>query len=464
MPSSVADLFRLTYLTWLDSQESTRQAKYAMFRAYYEGDHDTQLTARIKAFLELSSNQDFSLNFCPIVVDALAEKLRVSGFQCEQGDDVLWDWWRKNRMDALQSVVHRAAVRDGDTYLLVEYDDRLGRPRMSYEPAYDGTSGVHVVYSDENRNQPLVAVKYWQQTTGTGAGSMRRANLYYPERIEKYLAADGAAAWTQFDDGSGEWPIPWVTAKGEPLGIPVFHFRNKDQGYSYGESELEDVVPPQNALNKGLIDLLGAADTTGFRVFTVTGDTVADGQTIAPGTFLWSPNPDARIGAIDGADLTSLLKFKDSLAVDIARITRTPLSYFQVTGQVMAEGTLKQQESGLVAKAHDRQVVFGNAWEDAMSMARRLANVYGPGGLDEEADISCLWTDPESRNEKEHLEALALKAQLGVPEETLWAEMGYDAAAIDRMQEERQAAQTSGITGLGQALIEQERRFNAGAA
>lgn len=462
MPSSVADLFRLTYLSWLDGQESTRQRKYAMFRDYYEGEHATQLTARIKAFLELTSDQDFSLNFCPIVVDALAERLKVSGVQCDEQDDVLWDWWRKNRMDALQGVVHRAGVRDGDTYVLVEYDAAKGRPRFSYEPAYDGSSGMHLVYSDEDRMAPLVAVKYWQTTVGSGAGTVRRANLYYPERIEKYLAADAGSSWAQFDDGSGEWPIPWVAADGAPLGIPVLHFRNKDQGYSYGESELEDVISPQNALNKGLIDLLGAADTTGFRVFTVTGDKVEDDQTVAPGAFLWSEQPEARIGAIDGADLTSLIAFKDSLAVDIARITRTPLSFFQVSGQVSAEGTLKQQESGLIAKALDRQVVFGNAWEDVLAMARRLHNRYGAGGLDEEADLSILWEDPETRNEVEHLEGLKVKAELGVPQETIWREMGYSADDIERMYEEKARETASGISGLGQALLAQERGFNAG--
>ncbi len=411
MPSNAAELVQLSYLAWLEQQDTDRYAKYATFRAYYEGDHSTQLTARMRKFLELQADADFSLNFCPIVVDSLAEKLKVAGFECEGQADTFREWWRKNRMDAMQGVVHTAAIRDGDTYMLVEWDNDRGYPRLTQENAYDGSQGVHVVYSDERRNQPIVAIKKWIVTSGLGI-TTRRANMYYPDRIEKYVSTD--KDWAQYIEETGQyagqWPIPWGT-ESEPLGIPVIHWRNKDQGYSYGESELEDVVPITNGGNKAFIGVLAAADTTGFQLLYATG--VPSGTTfaLAPGSVLTSTDSASGFGAIPAADLTGLIELKDSICADIAKVTRTPLSYFQLTGQIAAAGTLKEQRSGLISKALDRQTTFGNAWEDVMYFARKLNNYFGPGGMNEEEEISCVWRDDEKPDGKELAEEVALLTQ-----------------------------------------------------
>lgn len=461
MPSGV-DLVQLSYLSWLESQEQDRAAKYAMFRSYYEGEHETQLTARQRKYLELRSEQDFSLNYCPIVVDALAEKLKITGFECDDQPELLWEWWRKARMDGVQGVVHTAAVRDGDTYVLVEWSNEHGRPVWTQENAYDGSQGLHIVYSDERRNVPMVAIKRWIVTSGANV-TTRRTNLYWPDRIEKYADDGGSNSyWRPFEEQGQPWPIPWTRSGGAPRGIPVFHFRNKDQGYSYGESELEDVVPVQNGLNKSFIDLFAAADATGFRIMTMVGGDPTN-ITVAPGGWVYMTDPAGKITAIDGADLTGLVSLKDSIAAEIGKITRTPLSYFQLTGQVTAADTLKQQEAGLLSKATDRAVTFGNSWEDALYMARKLHNDFGPGGLDEEAEISAVWKDFETRNELDHLNGLKAKAELGVPQETIWREMGYNADDIERMKAEKAAEEAAGITTLGTALVANERAFNAGA-
>lgn len=400
------DPIDLSYLAWLDSQESARQQKYTKFRDYYEGDHATQLTARIKKFLNVDGSNEFNLNLCPVVVDSLAEKLSVSSFKTESDPDLLRQWWNLNRMDATQMVVHLAAIRDGDGYLLVEWDNITGWPLFTHENAYDGTTGVHVVYSDERRSEPKVAVKRWTITSGVNI-TTRRLNLYYADRIEKYTAT-GSGAWQEHHEEGQPWPIPWAGKDGSPLGIPIVHFRNKNQGYSYGESELEDVTPLCDALNKSVVDLLGAADTTGFQMITATGVPSDATFIVAPGVMLRSSDPATQFGTVPPADLSGLIAVIDSFAAYIAKITRTPLSYFQLTGQVAAAGTLKEQRAGLIAKARKCQTVFGNAWEDAMYLARRLYNTFGAGGLDEQAEISCEWCDDEKPEPRELAEEVEL--------------------------------------------------------
>lgn len=446
------DKIKMSYLHWLVTEDSDRQDRYRAYREYYDGEHDTQLTARMRKYLQIKVGEEFNTNYCPIVVDALAERLVVTGFKAEGQDEMFWEWWQDNRMDGLQGLVHLAAVRDGDTYLLIEWDEENGRPYFCHELAYDGAEGVKVHYSREKKGAIEFASKRWRVEQGAEAGRVRRLNLYFPNRIEKYISDSQMyeGNWQPYQpEGDASWPLWWTrtgTEAGEPLGVPVVHFRNINQGYDFGKSELKDVVPLQNALNKSIIDLLAAADTTAFRIFYMIGDDPSSLE-LTPGSWIYSKRPPGGdngvdIGAIDGADPTPLIRLKNDAAMEIARVSRTPLSYFQTSGERPAEGTLKQEESGLVAKVLNRQIHFGNSWEDAFKMARRLYNTFGPGGLDEEQQIETVWKDPQTRNEKELIETVAMKLEkLGIPRETAWAEAGYSPEQIAEMMELKEKEQ-----------------------
>ncbi|HUW14899.1 MAG TPA: hypothetical protein VM537_34585, partial [Anaerolineae bacterium] len=170
------------------------------------------------------------------------------------------------------------------------------------------------------------------------------------------------------------------------------------------------------------------------------------GLNVTPGGWVYSTKPPSgedsvAVGYFPGEDLTRLIDYVDAFVMQIARVSRTPISYFQVSGHRAAEGTLKQEESGLVARAKDRTISMGNRWEDAMVLARRLWNTYGEtegsefGALDEEQDIETLWADTETRNELVVMEELKIKREsLKVPLETLWAEAGYSPEDIEQMQ------------------------------
>jgi hypothetical protein len=437
-----ATIVRTSFLQWLLAVDKERRDWYGSYREYYDGDHDTQLTDRQRAYLEVKLDEEFNCNYCPIVVDALAERLSVVGF--DSGNDalnkLLWDWWQQNRMDGLAGIIHTATVRDGDGYVITEWDEANNRPRWVHEPAFDGTDGVEVRYSREQRGVPAYAVKYWRAESERpeDAGYLRRMNLYYPDRVEKYASDERSAG--------GDWQLlstePWVDGNGEPLGIPVHHFKHRDQGWDYGQSELKSVVPMQNALNKAVIDLIAAADNSAFAILYMLGDTL-NAPTLTPGSVVSSMNATT-FGRIAGEDLTPLIRLKDSFAMEVARLTRTPLHYFQISGERPAEGTLKQEEVGLVSKAQKAQVDFGNTWEDALRMGIRLANTFGTGyALDETATLSTLWDNAQTRDEDAEVLRAVGKKNLGIPEEVLWAELGYTQEQIDEMKatDEYQARQ-----------------------
>ena len=122
-------------MQWIQQQSEERREDYDMTRRYYNGDHDTALTDRLKKFLP--PRLQFRDNFMNVVVDSLAERLKVIGFDTE--DEALgewsWDMWRKNRMDYTQVVIHTEAVMLGDSYLLCDWDADRGLPRWTHQCA-----------------------------------------------------------------------------------------------------------------------------------------------------------------------------------------------------------------------------------------------------------------------------------------------------------------------------------------
>jgi hypothetical protein len=248
------------------------------------------------------------------------------------------------------------------------------------------------------------------------------------------------------------WWTDTRTQEGEPLGIPIIHFKHNDSGDSYGTSHLAKVIPIQDALNKAMIDLIAAMDSNGFPLLVGYGSNEWVNVKVAPGAIaaISSPKTEGKVlEKIDPMSPEGLLSVYNALVMEIGRISGTPLSYFQVTGHVASEGTMKQQEIALITQIQKTQVDFGNAWEDVMIVARRLFNTFGDGGLDEGSIIDTIWDEAESRNEKEQAETLAIKVEkLGVPDAQAQSEMGYNATEIADFAREKLRQQARAINTM----------------
>lgn len=110
--------------------DAAQQELYLDHPEYYDGDHDTMLTDRMRAFLQVKNDSiEFHLNYLPVPVDVLAQRLTVAGFSVEGEDEGTADEqrqggsggrskrWRRQPNDAMQGDNHTAAVRDGDSYI-----------------------------------------------------------------------------------------------------------------------------------------------------------------------------------------------------------------------------------------------------------------------------------------------------------------------------------------------------------
>lgn len=420
----------------------TNTARYTRAERYYNGEHDLAFaTEKFQSTFGMLF-REFALNLCPIVCDAVRDKLRVTGFSLEDdegaaaraetsGDDEIIHTarriWRHNRMGTRSGEVHKEALRSGDGYVIV-WPDAAGHARIYPHRA----RGVTVIYDDEEPGRIEFAAKCW-----TTADKYTRLNLFYPDRIEKYISQN--TAQSSMPEPDGLVPLREDGKVANPYGVvPVFHFANNaDLGHA-GRSELEPAFAIQDGLNKSVLDMLVAMEFAAFRQRWVAGIEVArdeDGEVTTPFSagvdHLWiAENAEAKFGDFAGADLVQFLKVKDSFRLDIASVTGTPLHYFMQNTTGLPSGeSLKKAETRFLAKVRDRQAAFGQTWADAIAFALEVEG-KGPG-----LTLLTTWEDPAPLAEREVLENILLKRRLGLPAEQALIEAGYGSVDVKRMMD-----------------------------
>ena len=444
-------------MRWIQNQIDDRRDGYDLARRYYNGEQDTALTDRLKKFLP--PRLTFRDNYCNVVVEALAERLKVLGIatNADNTSEWLWDLWKKNRMDYTQVVVHTDTIMVGDSYILCDWDEANGRPRWTHQLAE-----MIIPHYNETTREIDWASKKWIQHPNIGDDPETRLNLYFPDRVEKYVARGGV--WSaHHDTDDEEWPLPWVNRSGEPIGVPLIHFKNKPLGGDFGISEISNIIPMQDLLNKTLIDLVMVLDTLAFpQRYTVDIDHNSSRIDIMPGSvteFHTELEGGGQVGQWAGANVDGPLRSIETLVQHIAGISRTPQHLFQIVGGAPSGEALKTAESGLVMKAQQRQVNFGNSWEDCMMMALRIQEAFGDKVANlADINIDTEWDDPETRNEQAHLESLRIKMELGITKHQIWREMGSSQEDIENMDED-QNKQRVADTNIGAEIL---RSFQGG--
>jgi hypothetical protein len=443
----------IAFLRWLAMDYEAQQRHYSRLRAWYDGKHRVPLTARQAEYLE-TDEFDWSINYLRLPVDLCVERLTIEGFDGPAGiggdDGLLAEWWTSGRMDSLQAQVHRAAVRDGDTYLLIEWDGENNRPVFSHEPAFDGTEGMKVHYLSNLKREMTMASKVWAESWFDGDGrvqTVQRLNLYMPDRVEKYI--NSGRGWVPYVENDGDpWPIPW------PVGIiPVVHFRWQDDGGNWGESELENLIPVQEMINKAVLDEAEVADSDAFRKMVISGVTLDSSTPISfqVNSILNIPagpgGTTPTITVIPPGDLGQLRERINDYIIRIAQLAHIPLQYFQVTGQIASAATQAADDSQLVAKVAAGAVALGNAWEDAMYIALKLNAVYGDGSdLARGETIETLWADFERvdkmANEERRATVVAALVNAGASLPGALRLVGYPEGDIEAM------LQSDTVTGV----------------
>jgi len=253
-------------------------------------------------------------------------------------------------------------------------------------------------------------------------------NLYYTDRIEKYISV-GNADMEAINVGTQFTLIETVE---NPWGvIPVFHFRTAKQ---YGRPEHYDGYGPQDAINKLIathmytVDYQGApqryalsnggndAEYEDFQDDSSKRDNLGTLQN-GPGQ-LWYLKGVDKVGEFAPADYKIFTEPVKEYVRGLASLTNTPLHYFEKTGNVPSGEALRTAEAPLMKKVNDRQQSFEAAWEEMMKFVLKME------GIDDSVEIR--WKHVESIDSLDQWEVAIKKKLIGMPIEQILIEIGYD--------------------------------------
>jgi hypothetical protein len=443
-----------------------RLQRYEAYDQYYRGiqplafatdKYRTQFWALFRGFAD---------NMCQSVVDVQAERLEVVGFSSSLAEvqeatlgasetpdedaaddaaedevdvpnfpgvvvsivddpmgDEAWDTWEDQSLPLVADQVHSDAFLYGDAFVIV---DAIGIWRQA-------PGQIAVRYSVDKPGTIELAAKLWWNLDKTVRLNIYATNDDGTVTLTRYATAKPVERETNLD------PILFSTSGdgAEFKAMPVVHFPNKKYG-QYGISEIQPVIPLQNALNKASMDLIIAMEYQAFMQRYVTGvDVEIDPDTglpkefvgkHGPGNFLSIADPDAKVGSFDAADLEPYVKVITDLRAQIGRVSGVPPNYFFSNGGATVSGeALKTGEVRFTRKGKRQQRCLGKGWEVVMTLALVLPDQDGDAPHSYEGeDLNIIWDSVEPRSPSEEMDVLLKKQVIGVPNSALQKEAGYD--------------------------------------
>lgn len=420
-------------------------ARYNELDTYYAGRQPL-------AFLAPESKQALGNRFglmCSniprLVVGSLAERLRITGFT---GDAGVWADFLANDLDQQAGVAHREALLLGDSYAIV-WANRAGRPQVTVESAKQVAT-----LNDPGTRQPYAGVKRWEDK----ARKTTELMMYLPDVIV-HMRADQLGAVASGFKTVEEFP--------NPLGVvPVVNLRNTDRIvnftysslFDYGLSEIEDLKPLVDALNKSLADMMVTSEYVGRPRRWATGIELTeapeldnegnpvlddDDQPVMTEVnpipeghrAMISENSDAKFGQLPAADLAGYEASVRVILGQIMAVSTLPAHYVGVfTDNPASADALRASESSLTARAEARQQTFGRAWEQVARLMIAVRDGVDPNRVD---GVRVQWADAATRSVAQEADAVVKLFQAGLlPQAYALGKLGYSADEITKVTAE----------------------------
>jgi hypothetical protein len=450
---------------------------------YMKGKHDLAFATEKfqNAFGQLF--REFANNYCPQVVSIPCDRLQL---ECvDVGDEDLQKevdaWLDEQNAPHLAGKVHNAGFRYGNGYLILA-QTADGEYRL-----YDqNPANLRVLYDPEEPTQIHLAIKLWRQLD-----KRWRLNVYQRGSTLRFLSTQAPPAGAH-TASSAQAELPaglraFAAYDGDDIGpvlthrvpvCPVFHYANEAGWDGIGDTELTDVYPLQDALNKSICDLLVGAEYHALPQRYATGieiDYDDDGKPKAPFLSdtqrLWySGKEGVDFGQFNAADLSQLIEVGESFRKEIARVARIPLHFLTIGQTTFPSGeALKTAEAPLMAKVKDRQIAWGAVWVRVVKLWLLLSGRMAEG---DKRAVKAKWVDTSPRSEKEEAEAEQTQVdtivtkvkELGVSRQQGQRELGYSDRKIEEMAEEREQEALDASEQLATAFDQGAGLSPAGAA
>ncbi len=358
------------------------------------------------------------------------------GISCEQGapsasQDFLAMVWGKNeaRLPLLQDLAYNGAV--------------AGRAFLRIMPNQDGTDfrlvviDPSTVYVQTARQDCETVLLYCIEYATSEKVNGKPTSVYYREEMQR-IDPDGDASQGMPDDDD-TWSIqhwtrvgdrgPWTPA-GEPIPwpypfAPLFSCKNRPHPNDFwGKPDItQDLIHTNKALNLSLSCSNMVQILYGQPMLYATG--VAESEIDVRTGHITTLPPDGKIMAVAiASDLANSLAFQADLRSDMDEQSAVPAVALGrlkdiVKGRVSGI-TMELMFQPLLQKTEKKRCLYGELLID-VSKALLILGKFSP-----DIEVSLEWQDPLPHDDLETVNAALAKQKLGVSNETLIAEMGYD--------------------------------------
>lgn len=359
------------------------------------------------------------VNYPRLAVLSIAERLRVSAFMVDGvRSSQAWQMWLRADLDQRAPVAHREALSLGESSVIV-WAGADGKATASVESAHQVA-----VYRDAGSGATLAAIKRWEDLAPDGTARQTRYVVYRPDRIE-HLIADGSSITAAKVERTVDNPL---------LAVPVVPLLNTDRALDrFGVSEIDDLAPLVDGLNKTLADMLVASEytarprrwATGLeleerQVVDENGEPVFDDgepviETVNPiaetDRMMVNEAPEGKFGQLAGADLAPYGQAVDVLVQQIMAVSALPAHYVGITGAnpASADG-IRAAEAALTARAESKSSAFGRSWEQVMRLMLAINN----GGEVDDYGVQVRWADPATRSKAQEADAAVKLHEAGI--------------------------------------------------
>lgn len=339
------------------------------------------------------------VNVLDLVISAVAQSLYVDGYRAERDPDdaPAWDVWQANQMDARQTGVHRGALAFGVSYVTVLPGDTAPVIR-GYSPRR-----VTALYGEDDL-WPMFALR----TEPSGKEWLYR--LYDDEAVYYLSGSEKPDA-----------EVLWLETRAHDVGVcPVVRFQNTMELDDEVRGEIEPLMPIQDQIDLTTFELLVAQHYGAFRQRYILGWTAeSEAQQLkASAARLWTfedSKEEIAVGEFAQTDLKGYLDSREASLRHAATISQTPAH--ELLGQMvnLSAEALVAAEASQRRKITEREMSFGESWEQVLALAGRIQ------GVEQGSGAQVRWRDTESRALSATVDALGkMAAMLGVPVQELW--------------------------------------------
>lgn len=397
--------------------------------AYYAGTNAlTYLSPEAREALNNRLSR-VSANVPRLLVDSLAERLRVTGFD---GADA-WSYWLGADLDQTSDTVHREAMILGSSYVMV------WGTQATAESAHHVT-----VQTDPATGTVTAALKRWSTDTATFC------NVFTAAGVTMYRADTKDATATA---------LKVVKEIPNPFGVvPVVPFVNTGRIGAHGVSEMEQVIPLADANTKLLTDLLTASEyqarprrfASGIELVEqpvldpATGQPTGEMEAVNPfpesDKMMLSEAPDAKFGQLAGSDLAGYESAVGVIMRQISAVSGLPEHMLGIGGDnPTSADAIRASEAAITAKAEAKQRSFGRSWEQVGRLLVAAGDSTPIAAVD---DLRVRWADPSTRSIAQEADAVVKLFSAGLlPADAALRRLGYSEDDVAKIRTARRTEQ-----------------------